>query len=36
VWNGRDDSGNTASAGVYYARLVTAQGHFTRIVTYLK
>ena len=36
VWNGRDDEGHATSAGVYYARLVTAQGCFTRPVTYLK
>jgi hypothetical protein len=36
MWNGRDDNGNVASAGVYYARLVTAQGRFTRPVVYLK
>jgi hypothetical protein len=36
VWNGRDDNGNATSAGVYYARLMTAQGGFTRTVTYLK
>jgi hypothetical protein len=35
-WNGRDDSGKAAPAGVYFARLVTAQGGFTRPVTYLK
>jgi hypothetical protein len=35
-WNGVDDSGRPLAAGVYYARLVTAQGRFTRVVTYLK
>jgi hypothetical protein len=35
-WNGADDSGHPLAAGVYYARLLTAQGRFTRVVTYLK
>ena len=35
-WNGTDDSGRPMNAGVYYARLVTAQGRMTRVVTYLK
>jgi len=36
VWDGRDDQGGPAGAGVYYARLVTSQGRFTRRVTNLK
>ena len=36
VWNGRDDEGHAASAGVYYAHLVTGHGRYTRTVTYLK
>jgi Divergent InlB B-repeat domain len=36
VWDGRDDKGSAAMAGVYYARLVTPQGRFTRTVTRLK
>ena len=35
-WNGSDDSGRPLAAGVYYARFVTAQGRFTRVVTYLR
>jgi hypothetical protein len=35
-WNGTDDSGRPLAAGVYYARLRTAQARFTRVVTYLK
>ena len=35
-WSGSDDSGRPLAAGVYYARLVTAHGRFTRVVTYLK
>jgi flagellar hook assembly protein FlgD len=35
-WNGSDDSGRPMNAGVYYARLQTAQGRWTRVVTYLK
>ena len=35
-WNGTDDSGRPLAAGVYYARLVTPQGSFTRVVTYLR
>ena len=34
-WNGTDDSGRSLAAGVYYARLVTPQGRFTRVVTFL-
>jgi hypothetical protein len=36
VWDGRDDGGSAMSAGVYYAHLVTAQGRFSRTLTYLK
>jgi hypothetical protein len=35
-WDGRDDAGRGLSEGVYFARLVTAQGTHTRVVTYLK
>jgi hypothetical protein len=35
-WNGADDSGHPIAPGVYYARLVTAQGKFTRVVTRLE
>jgi hypothetical protein len=35
-WNGADDAGRTIAPGVYYARLVTAQGRFTRVVTRLE
>jgi hypothetical protein len=34
-WNGTDDAGRSIAPGVYYARLVTAQGRFTRVVTHL-
>jgi hypothetical protein len=36
VWDGRDDGGRAVGAGVYYARLMTPHGRFTRTVTYLK
>jgi hypothetical protein len=36
VWDGRDENGSVAMAGVYYVRLVTPQGRFTRTVTNLK
>jgi hypothetical protein len=36
VWDGRDDHGNAASAGVYYARFVTAKVRMTRTMVYLK
>jgi hypothetical protein len=36
TWDGRDERGAAVAAGVYYARLVTAHGRFTRMVTYLK
>ena len=35
-WDGRDDAGQPLAAGVYYARLLTAQGRFTRRLTYLR
>jgi len=34
--NGSDDSGRPLAAGLYYARLLTAHGRFTRVVTFLK
>jgi hypothetical protein len=36
VWDGCDDDGNAMAAGVYYAHLTTAQGRFTRTLTYLR
>jgi len=36
VWDGRDDAGEAAAAGVYYAHLTAAQRRFTRTVVYLK
>jgi adenylyl- and sulfurtransferase ThiI len=36
AWDGHDESGAVAAAGVYYARLVTPQGRFTRSLVYLK
>jgi hypothetical protein len=36
VWDGRDDNGSPVASGVYYLRLSTAQGRFTRTMTYLK
>jgi hypothetical protein len=35
-WNGADDSGQRIAPGVYYARLVTSQGTFKRVVTRLE
>jgi hypothetical protein len=35
-WNGADDAGRPIAPGVYYARLVTAQGRFTRVVSRLE
>jgi hypothetical protein len=35
-WDGRDDGGAAVQAGVYYVHLATAQGRFTRTVTYLR
>ena len=32
AWDGRDDRGNSAKPGVFFARLTTADGHFTRTV----
>jgi hypothetical protein len=36
TWDGRDDRGQDVMAGVYYLRMVTAQGRFTRRITNLK
>ena len=36
TWDGRDDQGSAASAGVYYARLATGKSHYTRSIVYLK
>jgi hypothetical protein len=36
VWDGRDDNGSPVASGIYYLRLTTAQGRFTRTMTYLK
>ena len=36
VWDGRDDHGRMVMAGVYYVRLVTPHGRFTRPVTQLR
>ncbi len=30
TWDGRNDTGATMNAGIYYARLITTQGMFTR------
>jgi uncharacterized repeat protein (TIGR01451 family) len=35
-WDGRDDGGSAVAAGVYYVRLTTAQGRFTRPAIYLR
>lgn len=35
TWNGRDNGGRPVAPGVYYARLRTAQGNFTRTLTLL-
>ena len=35
-WDGRDDGGNPMPAGVYYARLKTADRTMTRAITYLR
>jgi len=36
AWDGRDEAGRSLNSGVYFARLVTRQGAFTRTITYLK
>jgi Bacterial Ig-like domain (group 3)/FlgD Ig-like domain len=36
VWDGRDGDGRMLSPGLYYARLVTEQGQFTRKLTFLR
>jgi hypothetical protein len=36
TWDGRDERGVPAAAGIYYLRLVTEQGRFTQRLTYLK
>jgi hypothetical protein len=36
TWDGRDDEGQPAGAGVYYARLATGKVRMTRTIVYLK
>jgi hypothetical protein len=36
IWNGRDASGHPVAAGLYFARLSTAQGRFTRTLAVLR
>jgi hypothetical protein len=36
VWEGRDGNGQPVRPGMYYARLVTPQGRFTRSVVLMK
>jgi hypothetical protein len=36
VWDGRDEDGRATATGVYYARLYTPQGRFTRTMLFLK
>ena len=36
AWDGCADGGAAVPAGVYYARLLTPQGHFTHQMVYLK
>ena len=36
AWDGRDEQGRKVAAGVYYARLTTAQGTYTRSVVILQ
>jgi hypothetical protein len=36
AWDGRDDGGRPVAAGIYYARLSTAQGRFTRAIVFIK
>ncbi len=35
-WNGTDDSGPSVSPGMYCARLMTPEGHFTRTLVMVK
>ncbi len=35
-WDGRDEAGRTVGQGVFFARLLTAQGSFSRTLTFLK
>jgi Bacterial Ig-like domain (group 3)/FlgD Ig-like domain len=36
TWDGRDSDGRMLSPGLYYVRLVTSQGQFTRKLTFLR
>jgi hypothetical protein len=36
IWDGRDGTGQPARPGMYYARLVTPQGRFTRTLVLMK
>jgi flagellar hook assembly protein FlgD len=35
-WDGRDSGGQAVRAGMYYARLVTPEGRFTRTLVLMK
>lgn len=35
-WDGRGDSGALLAAGVYYVRLTTAQGRFSRMISFMR
>jgi hypothetical protein len=35
-WDGRDERGNTVAPGVYFVRLTTGQGRFTKAITNLR
>jgi hypothetical protein len=36
AWNGMDDGGHTVQPGLFFARLVTPEGHFTRTLVMVK
>ena len=36
TWNGQDTAGRPVAAGLYFARLSTAQGRFTRTLAVLR
>ena len=36
VWDGRDEAGHDAAPGVYYARMISAEGRFGRTLVRLR
>ncbi len=35
-WDGRDEHGRIVSAGIYFVRMATSHGQFTKVITHLR